>query len=398
MKRLLVLLTIAVICLLFAEARWVYAEARGVTGNTVKIGLIADQTGLAASVSVPMTEAARTYFRHINDTGGINGRKVNIIVEDDHYTIPGAIAAFKKLVFKDEVLSILFCGGTGQTLALARQIEKHKVPINTLSIAEKMTTPLMRYIFTPSASYDDGLKVIIDYIMTDLKAKNPRISHVYPDIEFGKTGVEAVEKYLPKYNLKLVSKEVVAVPDIDATSQVLRTIKMNPDYIVFNSAAAGCIAFLKGAKKYGLKSKIFGGFYVSTEDIISSSGDSAKDIIVVSPFGYWYDNSPGMIKMKEITKKYSPDTKLKTRSYTQGWITTVICAEGLKRAGRDLTPDTLVEAYETFQNFSTGGISAPVSYSKTNHKGAKGFKLYRTDLERETYVPISDYREPAIKD
>jgi branched-chain amino acid transport system substrate-binding protein len=76
----------------------------------------------------------------------------------------------------------------------------------------------------------------------------------------------------------------------------------------------------------------------------------------------------------------------------------VICAEGLKRAGRDLTPDTLVEAYETFQNFSTGGISAPVSYSKTNHKGGKGFKLYKTDIERETYVPISDYREPAIKD
>ncbi|MFH1623890.1 MAG: ABC transporter substrate-binding protein [Pseudomonadota bacterium] len=400
MKRLVTFLfAMAVTSFLLVGARWGYAEeVRGVTDDTVKIGLLADQTGLAASVTVPMTEAARVYFRYINDGGGINGRKIVTIVEDDHYSIPGAISAFKKLIFKDEVFAILFNGGLGQTLALERQIKKLKVPVMPLTIADKLTTPLRKYVFTMSASYDDGLKIIIDYIMRDLKAKNPRISHVYPDIEFGKSGVETVEKYLPKYNLKLVSKEVVPVPAIDATSQVLRSIRTNPDYIIFNSAAAGCIAFLKGAKKYGLKSKIIGGFYVSTEDIISSSGDSAKDILAVSPFCYWYDDSPGMVELRKITTKYQPQTKPKTRSYTQGWIISMIWAEGLKRAGRNLTPDTLVQALETFDKFSTGGISTPVSYSSTNHKGGRGFKLYKTDMERETYVPITDYRDPAFED
>jgi branched-chain amino acid transport system substrate-binding protein len=158
-------------------------ESRGVTDDAVKIGEIADQTSVGAPVGILLKEATRTYFRHINDTGGINGRKVMIILEDDHYTIPGSFAAFKKLIFKDEVLSILYCGGTGQTLALERQIEKHKVPVIPISLAETMTTPLKRYIFTASASYDDGIKVIIDYIMKDMKAENPKIAIVYPDVE-----------------------------------------------------------------------------------------------------------------------------------------------------------------------------------------------------------------------
>ena len=131
MKRLsTVWFTLPLICLLCAGARLGYAgEARGVTDDTIKIGFILDQTGPAAPIGIPVANATRTYFQNINDHGGINGRKVKIILEDDHYSIPGAIAAFKKLIFRDAALSILFTGGTGQTFALMNQIEKNKVPV-----------------------------------------------------------------------------------------------------------------------------------------------------------------------------------------------------------------------------------------------------------------------------
>jgi hypothetical protein len=76
----------------------------------------------------------------------------------------------------------------------------------------------------------------------------------------------------------------------------------------------------------------------------------------------------------------------------------MICAEGLKRAGRNLIPDTLVDVYETFRNFTAGGISAPVCYSKTNHKGGRTNKLYKTDIEKQTFIPITGFREPAFRD
>ncbi|MFH1624114.1 MAG: ABC transporter substrate-binding protein [Pseudomonadota bacterium] len=399
MQRLSVILILVLIFLFSAGTRLGHAEeVRGVSDDTVKIGVIMDQTGPAGAIGMLIAEATRIYFRHINDQGGIEGRKVKVIVEDDRYSIPGAIAAFKKLIFKDKVLSLLYCGGTGQTLALTRQIEKNKVPIVALSLSEAMTTPVRRYIFTPSASYQDGFQVIIDYIMKDLGAKDPKIAFIYPDVEFGKTGLRATEKYLPKYNLKLSSREVLTLGAIEATSQVMNLKKSKPDYIIVHTGTATLIAFLRGAKKFGLKSKMIGSFYVSSEDTVAIAGDSSKDLIAISPFGYWSDDTPGMIQLRDITKQYQPDTKLKIRHYTQGWITAMICAEGLRKAGRNLTPDTLVEAYETFKDFSTGEISAPVSYSKTNHKGGRANRFYRTDVERQTWIPITGFREPVHQD
>ncbi|MFH1625289.1 MAG: ABC transporter substrate-binding protein, partial [Pseudomonadota bacterium] len=366
MKRLSSLLfTLLLICLLCAGTRLGYAgEARGVTDDIIKIGIILDQTGVAACIAVPVTNGSKTYFQNINDRGGINGRKVKIIVEDDRYTISGAIAAFKKLIFRDEVLSVLFTGGTGQTFALMQQIEKHKVPVISVSLADGLVSPVRRYVFTPTASYDDTIKLSVDYIMKDLKAKNPKIAFVYPDNEFGKNGLRATEKYLLNYNLKFSNKTVLNFGEIDATSQALILKRENPDYILLHEAVGAILTFFQAAKRYGLRSKVFGSFYVSDEINIEAVGDAMKDALAVSPIGYWSDDTLGMAQLREITKKYYPETKRMIRSYTQGWVTSMICAEGLRRAGRNLNPDTLVEAYETFKDFSSGGIAGPVSYSK----------------------------------
>ena len=259
-------------------------------------------------------------------------------------------------------------------------------------------SPVRRYIFLASASYDDTLKLCVDYIMKDLKAKNPKIALVCPDIEFGKAGFKATKEYLKKYNLEFSATSIINIGDIDATSQILTLKKSDPDYIILHDALAGLISFFKSAKKYGLRSKVFGSFYVSDEENIKVTGDAMKDVLAVSPIGYWSDNTPGMAELRKITTKYHPDTKLMIRSYTQGWLTSMICAEGLKRAGRNLNPETLVEAYETFKNFSTGGISGHVSYSKNNHKAGTMNKMYKVDVKNQTFIPITGFRAPAFKD
>ena len=396
--RVKVLIVFFTSCLIFILGeRLGYSEgARGVSKNIIKIGAIIDQTGAAASVGIPIAEATKMYFRHINEQGGINGRNVKILIEDDHYTIPGAVSSFKKLVFKDRVLSILFSAGTGQTTVLLNQYKKEKVPVITVSLAETMTNPVKRYIFTPTASYDDGIKVIIDYIMKNKKRKKPKIVIVYPDVEFGKSGVVATEKYLTNYNTKLLNKTVLALSAFEASSQVLSLKRLNPDYIILHNAASAIIAFLKTAHKYGLKKQIFGTFYVSSEDTISISGKASEGLLAVSPFTYWYDDNPGMNQLKKIVGKYQPNAKPKIRNFTQGWLTSMICAEGLKRAGKRLAPDSLVSAYETFKNWSTGGIASPISYSKTNHKGGSGNILCKTDIKAKRFIPITKFREPKL--
>ena len=99
-------------------------ETRGVTNTTIKIGGIADHTGPIVSICKPIIEAFKNHTRHVNDQGGIHGRKIKLIMEDDRYSIPAGIAAFKKLIFRDRVLALLGPVSVGETKALYNQIEK----------------------------------------------------------------------------------------------------------------------------------------------------------------------------------------------------------------------------------------------------------------------------------
>ena len=116
-------------------------ELRGIKPDTINIGIITDTTGVVADYGRHLLMGVSDYLKHINEKGGIQGRKINLIHEDDQYKIPLAIAAFEKLVTKDEVLAILHCGGTPQTMALLPKIEKEKVPVIPPGMLVPMVTP-----------------------------------------------------------------------------------------------------------------------------------------------------------------------------------------------------------------------------------------------------------------
>ena len=110
MNRKVTLLAVVVsvfVLALFSSVASYAEKVRGVTGDTVKIGLIGDMTGPVTAVIVPMANGIKNYFKNINAQGGIHGRKVKVIHEDDRYSIPLTFAAFKKLVYKDKVLAAI---------------------------------------------------------------------------------------------------------------------------------------------------------------------------------------------------------------------------------------------------------------------------------------------------
>ena len=283
-------------------------DVRGVSKDMIKIGIVLDLTGPFAGDMVPMLEGYKTYLLHVNDQGGINGRKFEIIVEDSRYAIPLSIAAFKKLVFRDGILAILGLTGTGHVLALERQIKKQKVPVMAISLSDTMTSPLKRYVFMPAASYQDEVKVIIDYIMEDLKAKNPKIAFVTFDIEFGKVCFEAAQKQAEPYGLK-IRKEIISTGALEATSQVLNLKRYKPDYTVLHLGVPQAVAVLRDAKKLALSGSFIGTYWTCNEYLLKMAGKVAEGYIGVHSFNSWYDNTPGMADLRKTTLKYHPGTE-----------------------------------------------------------------------------------------
>ena len=93
-------------CLLLCDSA-LAEKVRGVNDSEIRIGVIYDQTGPATPVTVPASKAIRNHFRWVNEKGGIHGRKIKTIIEDDRYSIPATISAYKKLLLKDKVLVLM---------------------------------------------------------------------------------------------------------------------------------------------------------------------------------------------------------------------------------------------------------------------------------------------------
>jgi len=375
-------------------------DVRGVTDTTIKIGAILDQTGpIAGDITIPITEGFRNYMRYVNDKGGIFGRNINVIVEDDHYSIPSGIAAFKKLLSKDEIFALFGPGNTGTGKALFGQIEKLKVPTISIIGDEAQINPLKRYIFMPLNLYHDQWGVVLDYIVNDLKAKNINVTFVYFDAESGKVALTSVRRWAKFFNFNL-NTEIINLGALDATSQVMSIKRNKPTHILIHHGSAGAVALLRDLRKFGLNTPVYGNILSCTEDTVKIGGSASKNYIGAHIFSSWYDEGKGVEEMRRITLKYKPGTEKPYRSklYTAGWVMATILCEGLSRVGRTLSIEGLVTALESIRDMDTGELSGRISFSPGNHQGVHRTKLYRADPESGKVVPITDWRKtPEIK-
>ena len=395
---LFILCVIALVVLVSASRDAYSAKVRGVTDNLIKVGVIIDLTGPISNVGVIMVEAYKNLINAVNDEGGIHGRKIKLIIEDDRYSIPAGIAAFKKLVFKDQALALLGPVSVGEAKVLFRHVAKQKIPMLPWAPDRAMMEPYKRYVFPTNGFYENEWAVIFDYIMNEQKPSDPKMAICCPDVESGKVVRRLAEEWAASYGLKL-HREIIPLSALDVTSQVLGMRRARVTHILVHHVAPGAAAVLRDMKKFGLKVPVYGTSACTTEDIMRISGKATDNFIGASPYSSWSDDSPGMERVRDISMKQNPDAikTYKLKSYILGWVVPEILFEGIRRAGKDVDGEKLVAALETIKDFDTSGLCGPITYTPEMHYGLNYNKLFKTNTQDGTLVPITDWRLPPSK-
>jgi branched-chain amino acid transport system substrate-binding protein len=370
-------------------------DLRGITSDSVKVGIITDTTGVVADYGRHLLMGVSDYLKYINEKGGIHGRKINLIHEDDQYKIPLAIASFEKLVTKDEVLAILHCGGTPQTMALLPKIEKEKVPVIPPGMLVPMYTPYKRYVFSYGSTYSNQMEVLIDYVINDLKVKAPKTAIVYWPVEWAKEGLRASKDRLKAYGVDPVGEIELPMGAVDASSQVLSMKRAGAEYVIIFTLAPGIINFIKTAEKFDYFPTYLTFTWCADDSILKAVGKAAKIYYAGSMFGVWNDDSPGGKELREIAQKYGSSPKLPTL-YIQGYTTAAILVEGLRRAGKNVTVEKFVDALETLKDFDCGGMLSPMTYTPTIHKPSDYSKIVMADAEKLVFVPVTKWVKPRV--
>ena len=386
-----VLLAAVVLAILLAVSpAW---AGRGVTDDSIKIGIVLVKTGPVASLGEPNGQGMQDYMSYINEKGGINGRKIEFIWEDDQFEAPKSVAAVKKLMTRDKVLTIMTTGGTNQTIANLGNIQRYKITNIPNALAIEFFKPLNPYIFAMGATYEAQYQCIVDYIHDDLKLDDPKIGVVYAKKEYGKVGLEAVKARAAKYNIPVVAELVLPTGAVDAGSQVLALQQAGANIVITCDVLPPVISFLKTAEKYNYFPVTFGFNWATDDMIVKACGEAAKNYIGVNFVGGWSDDSPGLKVVREVAAKYERTPGL-TSLYVNGVGVSWLFAEAIKRAGKDLTPETLKAAMETLSDYDTGGIFPPVNYSAESHAPAEMVKFFKADVPNKRLTAVTDWRKP----
>ena len=388
--------------LAFTGGTYAYAgRVPGVGKDKIKLGHIGDLTGPGAYVGNLLVNVTQAFFDNINNRGGIHGRKIEFITEDHKYSPTKAVAAFKYLVSRHNVFAIHNITSTVTCAALFPFIKREKIPVfPTTAMSTLIYTPPKRYVFSMTSIASDEVKIVVDYIMKDLKAKNPRLAICYQDDEWGKDGRMGMEKAASEYGLKLVAAESYKRGSIDLSSQAVRFKMAKAEYIFCTGYPPTYATLMKECIKIGMSPKFFGNAATAIGQTLELAGEAARDSMYIGFAAMPQEDVPGMNELKYVLKKYRPDISVNP-IIPPLWAGSLALTEALKRTGRDLTREGLIDALESLKGFETGGLAPPITYGPTSQgpisrKGLHALKLLKADIDKRIFIPITEWRKTSM--
>lgn len=353
----------AALILVFASF---FAQAEnGVTDREVLIGQFAAVSGHSAQLGLRMQLGMQAYISAVNAQGGVNGRAIKLVTRDDGYEPEKAAAAVKALIHEDRVFALAGSVGTPTGLAALPILSEEQVPlIGLFTGAQALREPFNRNVFHVRASYFDETERIVQHLTT-LGIK--KIAVFYQNDAYGKAGLEGVTRALGKRQLKPVSTATVERNSVDVAASMETLVKSEPEAIVQIGAYKACAALIKQARAKGYGGQFFNVSFVGSRALADELGDAGQGVVIsqVVPFPF----AQGIPIVREyqlrMTEAGQKDFDF---SSLEGYLTARVLVEGIRRAGKNLSRDTLIAGLESMHDVNLGGFT--ITYSAKDHQGS----------------------------
>jgi ABC-type branched-subunit amino acid transport system substrate-binding protein len=361
------------LCGLAATPASAQFKTQGITDTEIVIGTHMDLSGPIKSWGVPATNGMKLAVEQVNAAGGIHGRKLRLVSEDDGYDPKKAVLQTQKLIELDKVFAIVSAMGSATTLAPLPLVQGagllHLFPITAAEFTFKMdpAKPEDRLKFNMFSPYYDTMRLSIKYGITQAKAKKPCI--VYQDDEMGKNFTDAYTDQLKAMNIPAATMVSFKRGATDFNSQVARMKADGCDLVALGSVTRESIGITTVAKKLEWAPT----FVVSSPTFVPDFPDLGKEategVIGVGQTEIFYaDTATG--KVKDFIEAYRKAFGIEANQQaTAGYNGVMVFAHFAEMAGKNLTTESLIAALESGKQFDDIFGGAPVSFSKDNHLG-----------------------------
>jgi ABC-type branched-subunit amino acid transport system substrate-binding protein len=365
-RRTLLKGTAAGLALSLPALRPSYAANEGVSDTEIKIGAFMPLQGGLAAGAAQYRDGAASYFQWVNDQGGINGRKVNWIAQNDSYNPQQAVAVSRELVDREGVLAVVSTLGTATNMAALPYLKRRGIPlIAPLATDPALNTPKDRIVFPLSPSGSTHGTAMAKFVAENLKAR--KLAVFYQDDQFGKDILEGVKTYAKQNGLEIVATASYVPSDIDVSPQAQQLRQANPDAVINSAIPKQGALMLIEAEKMGWKTNVIATQQLGDDVAKRLAGSAINGLYLELYSAVTAMKTPAVEQAISILQKYAPKTPAGYWAF-MGMAGAKAFAEGARAAGKNLTRESLMNGLESLKVLKTG-LVPPLDYSAGHHSG-----------------------------
>jgi ABC-type branched-subunit amino acid transport system substrate-binding protein len=346
------------------------AAEEGITDTEIHLGQWGPQTGPAAAWG-SVSRATGDYFKMINAEGGIHGRKIVYHPFDDGYNPAKTKAGVKELQEGTGIFAWASGVGTSPGLAVRDYILERKIPwIGPATGSSHWINPPNRYLFAVYPLYYIEAKALVRLGVEEMGFK--RVAIAYQNDDYGKNGLEAARKELIAHGMKLVAEVPVELKDQDMKPHIMKLRQSEADMVLLWVAPGHAVRLVGTAKAMKFAPQFMSVSTCSDFPLMMHISKGIYKGVIATTFGELEDStSPLMQKYKkDVHGQFAAKGERWGLFYYAGILFTEPLVEGLKRAGRNLTRESLVTAMESIKGFR--GIGGEINYDIFNPNNGYG--------------------------
>ena len=360
--------TLVLLCGVFLSFS-VVAEP-GVTADSLTLGQSAALSGPLGDLGQEMLKGSKVYLDALNARGGVNGRKIILVSKDDAYDSKKTVGNIEAFIKDDATFALFGTFGTPNNEALIPLAQAAGLPVLTpYSGAPSIRSKSSKGVFNLRASYADEVERLVEHLST-LGIK--RIAIAYQNNAFGKEVLAAATEAMDKRQLKPILAVTVESNASDAAVATEKLLKSNPEAVLLGLAGKPTIEVIKSVKQQRRGLQMYALSVLATPSNLRALGSDGTGVAITQVVPFPINSTLPLIKEYSQAMSAAGHTELSHVSL-EGFINAKVVAEGLRRAGRNLTRASLVSSLDGMRNYSLGGMD--VSFGQGAASGSRFVEL-----------------------
>ncbi|MEZ5889770.1 MAG: ABC transporter substrate-binding protein [Xanthobacteraceae bacterium] len=360
------------------------------------VGLTAALTGPPSSTYAPAVEALRLYIDRVNDSGGVNGKQIKLIIQDDSAEPSKAAANVKKLITQDNVVMLVNATLSTTYAPVIAEAKRAGVPLLFAGgVCPKEVyppaDPLLFCTTAFAATYDS--RAALDFIKET--AKDPvRLALVAMAIPLSRAEIDYAEQQAPKAGMTVVDKEVIPPPTPDYTPFATKIKDANANWTFSWAPWVTEVRTLEALRRLGWQGDYLTWAHIEAEGELERLKDGK--LFVIGANALFQDKLPIHREISDAVAKAG--SKYPVNQMAEGWVAGMVIEAALKAAGWPADAKKIRDALETVKLDTKGLRGGPVEWTKDNHfRTRQYYRVYRWDPAKSEIVQAKDWFAYDVK-